>query len=64
MEEYVLETLGLSKRYGQFFALKEVNIHVRRGAIYGFVGKNGAGKTTLILLNWLGIYLFHKHDLK
>lgn len=64
MEEYVLETLGLSKRYGQFFALKEVNIHVRRGDISGFVGKNGAGKTTLILLNWLGIYLFHKLDLK
>ncbi len=47
MEEFVLETEGLSKRYKAFFALKDVNMHVRRGDIYGFVGKNGAGKTTL-----------------
>ncbi len=48
MEEYVLETVGLSKQFNSFFALNDVNMHVRRGDIYGFVGKNGAGKTTLI----------------
>lgn len=48
MEDYVLETLNLSKRYKKFYALNDVNMHVRKGDIYGFVGKNGAGKTTLI----------------
>ena len=48
MESFVLETENLSKRYKTFFALKDVNMHVRKGDIYGFVGKNGAGKTTLI----------------
>lgn len=48
--EYVLETDGLSKTYGHFKALSGLNMHVPKGAIYGFVGKNGAGKTTLIRL--------------
>ena len=46
--EYVLTTSSLSKRYRDFEALKEVSMHIPKGAIYGFVGKNGAGKTTLI----------------
>lgn len=48
--EYVLKTTALQKRYGSFTALSDVNMHIPRGAIYGFVGKNGAGKTTLIRL--------------
>lgn len=36
------------KKYGKFQALKNVNMHIQKGDIYGFVGKNGAGKTTLI----------------
>ena len=46
--EYVLTTLALSKKYRKFEALKDLNIHIPKGAIYGFVGRNGAGKTTLI----------------
>ena len=46
--EFVLTTSSLSKRYRDFEALKEVSMHIPKGAIYGFVGKNGAGKTTLI----------------
>ena len=46
--DYVLQTVGLSKRYGHFKALDDLNMNVPKGAIYGFVGKNGAGKTTLI----------------
>lgn len=48
--EYVLTTSGLSKKYGKFQALDDLNMHIPKGAIYGFVGRNGAGKTTLIRL--------------
>lgn len=48
--EYVLETNGLCKRYRDFAALNGLDMHIPKGAIYGFVGRNGAGKTTLIRL--------------
>ena len=48
--EYVLETNALTKSYRNFTALNDLNMHIPKGAIYGFVGKNGAGKTTLIRL--------------
>ena len=41
--EYVVSTSALSKQYGNFQALKELSMHVPKGAIYGIVGKNGAG---------------------
>lgn len=46
--EYILETNNLEKRYKDFRALNNTNIHIEKGAIYGLIGKNGAGKTTLI----------------
>ena len=46
--EYILQTSDLCKNYGKAKILKNVNIHVPKGSIYGFVGRNGAGKTTLI----------------
>lgn len=48
--EYVLEANGLCKRYRNFTALNGLDMHIPKGAIYGFVGRNGAGKTTLIRL--------------
>lgn len=48
--EYVLTANSLSKQYKHFKALDNLNMHVPKGSIYGFVGKNGAGKTTLIRL--------------
>lgn len=48
MKEYVLETNGLTKRYGSAEALSRADIRVEKGAIYGLVGNNGAGKTTLM----------------
>ena len=48
--EYALTTQALSKHYGHFKALDNLNMKVPKGAIYGFIGKNGAGKTTLIRL--------------
>ena len=44
----MIEIEGLKKRFGQSIALNEVSMHVRDGAMYGFVGPNGAGKTTTI----------------
>lgn len=44
--EYVIETKDLTKRYKKHTAVDSVNLHVKRGEIYGFIGKNGAGKTT------------------
>ena len=48
--EYVLTTNTLQKKYHNFTALDNVNMHSPKSAIYGFVGENGAGKTTLIRL--------------
>ena len=47
---YAIETHGLSYRAGKHFELREVNLKVRKGSIYGFLGPNGAGKTTTIRL--------------
>ncbi|MBR3057787.1 MAG: ABC transporter ATP-binding protein [Clostridiales bacterium] len=44
--EYILETDNLTKRYGNINAVDHVSIHVKRGEIYGLIGRNGAGKTT------------------
>lgn len=48
--EYILTTQNLCKQYKHFKALDNVNMHIKKGSIYGFIGKNGAGKTTLIRL--------------
>ena len=46
MSEYVIETNQLTKQYGQQKSVADLNIHVRKGRIYGLLGRNGAGKTT------------------
>ena len=46
----VLKTVNLSKRYKKQWALKDVNMNISKGDIYGFVGENGSGKTTVIRL--------------
>jgi ABC-2 type transport system ATP-binding protein len=42
----IIETRGLVKRYGRLAAVKELDLTVEQGAVFGFVGPNGAGKTT------------------
>ena len=48
MSEYVIETKHLTKVYGNQTAVNAVNLHVKRGQIYGLLGRNGAGKTTIM----------------
>ncbi|MDF2674080.1 MAG: ABC-type multidrug transport system [Clostridiales bacterium] len=48
MNEIVLRTNGLSKKYHNTLAVNSVDMAIKQGEIYGLVGKNGAGKTTLI----------------
>ncbi len=44
----MIEVINVTKRFGDFTALDQVHMHVKKGAIYGLVGPNGAGKSTII----------------
>lgn len=44
----LLETRNLTKQYGHYKAVNGVSLHIKKGAIYGFIGRNGAGKTTCL----------------
>ncbi len=46
MSGYMIETHNLTKRYGEQESVSNLNIHVKKGRIYGLLGRNGAGKTT------------------
>ncbi len=46
--EDAIRCVGLSRRYGEVQALKDLNLSVPYGSIFGFLGRNGAGKTTTI----------------
>lgn len=46
MMDYIIETKNLTKQYGTAKSVSSLNIHVRKGRIYGLLGRNGAGKTT------------------
>lgn len=49
---YVIETKQVTKCFGKFskksYAVNKIDMHVKKGSIYGLIGKNGAGKTTLM----------------
>jgi len=46
MSEYIIETEGLTKKFGDLIAVNGLSIKVKAGTIHGFIGPNGAGKTT------------------
>ena len=46
MSNYIIETRGLTKKYGEQTSVSKLSLHVRKGRIYGLLGRNGAGKTT------------------
>ena len=48
--EYIIETEGLTKKYGKRLCVNNISIHIAKGDIYGFIGRNGAGKTTAMRL--------------
>ena len=50
MSEFIIETKHLTKQYGAQKSVADLNIHVRKGRIYGLLGRNGAGKTTAMKL--------------
>ena len=46
MSEYVIETEGLTVYYGRHLGIRDVDLKVKKGEVFGFLGPNGAGKTT------------------
>ncbi len=48
MQNILIKTEGLTKKYGSFTAVDNLNLEISGGEIYGFLGPNGAGKTTTI----------------
>src|SRR5690625_7924413 len=48
VSDYVLQTIDLTKVYQGKNVLRQVNMKVKKGTMYGFIGLNGAGKSTLI----------------
>ena len=47
---YIIETKELYKHYGDKIAVNKMSLHIKKGDIYGLIGKNGAGKTSLMKL--------------
>ena len=48
--ENIVEAKQITKKYGSVLALDKVDVHVKRGSVYGLIGDNGAGKSTFFKL--------------
>ena len=48
MNEVVIQVENLTRKFGDFYAVKNISFEVTKGEIFGFLGANGAGKTTVI----------------
>ena len=70
MKDYIIKGENIVKQYGKHIALKNINISIPKGSIYGLLGPNGAGKTTLMrILNQIimpdsGKIIFDKKPLQ
>ena len=52
----MIHTRGLTKRFGDVLAVDDIDLDVREGDVYGFLGANGSGKTTTVRM-LLGLVL-------
>lgn len=50
MDELLLKTNNLTKNFGDLCSVNNINMKIKKGDIYGFIGKNGSGKTTTLRL--------------
>ena len=58
MSSIILEAKSLTKEYKQTLALDHINLQIKKGKIYGFIGQNGAGKTTFCVSNkWYTFFM-------
>jgi len=48
LKEYMIRLIQGKVRFHSFMALRDVNLHIRKGEIFGILGRNGAGKSTLL----------------
>jgi ABC-2 type transport system ATP-binding protein len=48
MSEYIINAQNLTKKFGDFLAVDNLNLKIKKGEVFGFLGPNGAGKTTSI----------------
>src|SRR6201992_1043481 len=47
-DEFAIDVKGMTKRFGERTVVNQIDLQVRSGEIYGFLGPNGSGKTTFI----------------
>lgn len=52
MSEYMIETRDLTKKYGTQSSVSHLDIHVKKGRIYGLLGRNGAGRLLRCACCW------------
>jgi ABC-2 type transport system ATP-binding protein len=50
VNEWAIETLGMTRRFGDFVAVDKLDLHIPHKTIYGFLGPNGCGKSTSMRL--------------
>lgn len=58
MTEFAIELSGISKRFGEVQANRDVSMSIRRGSVHGIIGENGAGKSTLMSI----LYGYYQAD--
>lgn len=58
----MIQFKDLTKKFGSFTAVNSINLHIRKGSLYGFLGPNGAGKSTTIKM-LTGIYSLSGGDI-